>query len=34
MDKWLDEWFDIQSKKLDEEEKKTKKCVITGEKKQ
>ena len=28
----LDAWFDIQSKKLDEEEQKTKMDVITGKK--
>jgi hypothetical protein len=32
MDKWLNEWFDVQSKKLDEAEKKEKKDLITGEK--
>lgn len=31
--KLLDEWFDHQSKRLDEREAKTKKCMVTGEKK-
>jgi hypothetical protein len=29
--KLLDSWFDVQSKKLDEEEKKQNKDLITGE---
>jgi len=33
MNKWLDEWFDVQSKKLDKAEKKERKDLITGEKK-
>jgi hypothetical protein len=33
MDKWLNEWFDVQSKKLDEAEKKERKDLITGERK-
>tara|TARA_X000001382_G_scaffold129654_2_gene122221 strand:+ start:1533 stop:1655 length:123 start_codon:yes stop_codon:yes gene_type:complete len=28
----LDAWFDTQSKKIDEEEKKTKKEFVTGDK--
>ena len=32
MDKWLNQWLDVQSKKLDEAEKKEKKDLITGEK--
>jgi len=31
--KLLDEWFDAQSKRLDEEEKKANQDFITGEKK-
>jgi hypothetical protein len=31
--KLLDEWFDYHSKRLDEREAKTKKCMVTGEKK-
>jgi hypothetical protein len=31
--KMLDEWIDVQSKKLDEAEKKEKKDLITGAKK-
>jgi len=31
--KLLDQWFDAKSKELDEEEKKQKKDLITGEKK-
>lgn len=27
---YLDAWFDVQSKKVDEEEKKTKKDFVTG----
>ena len=30
---YLDSWFDAESKRLDEEEKKQKKDLITGEKK-
>tara|TARA_R100000734_G_C3314002_1_gene105486 strand:- start:2014 stop:2124 length:111 start_codon:yes stop_codon:yes gene_type:complete len=30
---YLDAWFDIQSEKIDKEEKKTKKCFATGGKK-
>tara|TARA_R100001510_G_scaffold29276_1_gene25946 strand:- start:2045 stop:2161 length:117 start_codon:yes stop_codon:yes gene_type:complete len=30
---YLDSWFDSQSKKIDEKEKKTKKCFATGGKK-
>ena len=29
----LDAWFDVQSKKVDEVEKKTKKDFVTGDKK-
>jgi hypothetical protein len=29
----LDAWFDVNSKKVDEAEKKTKKCFVTGDKK-
>ena len=29
---YLDAWFDVQSKKIDEEEKKTKKEFVTGNK--
>ena len=29
---FLDEWFDFQSKKIDETEKKTKKEFVTGNK--
>lgn len=28
----LDEWFDSKSKEIDKEEKKTKKCFVTGNK--
>jgi len=31
--KLLDEWFDYHSKRLDEREAKTKKCMVTGVKK-
>tara|TARA_R100000005_G_C4993153_1_gene200247 strand:+ start:566 stop:679 length:114 start_codon:yes stop_codon:yes gene_type:complete len=31
--KLLDEWFDAKSKEVDEAEKKTKKCFVTGDKK-
>lgn len=31
---YLNSWFDSQSKKIDEEEKKTKKCFATGGKKE
>jgi hypothetical protein len=31
--KLLDQWFDVKSKELDEEENKQKKDLITGEKK-
>ena len=31
--KLLDKWFDAESKRLDEEEEKQKKDLITGEKK-
>lgn len=31
---YLDSWFDSQSKKIDDEEKKTKKCFATGGKKE
>jgi len=30
---YLDQWFDSKSKEVDEEEKKTEKCFVTGEKK-
>ena len=30
---YLDSWFDFQSKKIDEKERKTKKCFATGGKK-
>jgi hypothetical protein len=33
MAKWLNAWFDVQSKKLDEAEKKERKDLITGERK-
>ncbi len=32
MNKYLDSWLDVQSKKLDEEEKKTGMDAITGKK--
>tara|TARA_Y100001937_G_scaffold120087_1_gene176753 strand:- start:152 stop:259 length:108 start_codon:yes stop_codon:yes gene_type:complete len=31
--KLLDGWLDIQSKRIDEKEKQTKRCSVTGEKK-
>lgn len=31
--KLLDEWFDAKSKEVDEAEKKSKKCFVTGDKK-
>ena len=29
----LDQWFDAESEKLDKKESKTKKCFVTGERK-
>lgn len=29
----LDAWFDVESKKVDEDEKETKKCFVTGDEK-
>ncbi len=30
----LDQWFDAKSKELDEKEKETQKCFVTGNKKE
>ena len=29
----LDQWFDVESKKINKNEKNTKKCFVTGERK-